>query len=315
MELASGQDFGLLSVGFFWHLLWFGWDWLILGDPMYFTNSQFSAKSQQMAWEARGELPSKHNLVSSVLYYSVTAMSNVGVVMFLLMLVGLIYYLKDRNDKNRYYISLILSVPFIFNVLTLFLGQSVIFIPHVSPVSFEWRLFNVRYGVMMAPFAAFYCGYLFYKSKSAGRMLIIGLVVFQLALYGIGYSKVISLEDGTRGLSSAISKMPDAQTWIEKNYDGGLVLTDDFARTISVVRSGIPMKNIIYIGNKPYWEDSLKAPEKYATWIIMQENDDVWKNIWQQPATQARLYKYFEKAYTSPQILIFKRNSNVPSQD
>jgi hypothetical protein len=72
------------------------------------------------------------------------------------------------------------------------------------------------------------------------------------------------------------------------------------------------MNQIIYVGNKPYWPESLKEPEKYATWIIMQEHDELWNTIYEDPAIQGRMYKYFEKVYTSPQILIFKRNLNVP---
>ena len=127
----------------------------------------------------------------------------------------------------------------------------------------------------------------------------------QFGLYFVGYSKIISLADGTEGLSKA--KIPDAETWISKNYDTGLVLIDDYARTLSIIRSGIPMQNIIYIGNKPYWEVSLVAPERYASWIIMQKDDDVWKAIYDKPDVQGRLFKYFKKVYTSPQILIFRK--------
>ena len=147
----------------------------------------------------------------------------------------------------------------------------------------------------------------------AGRILIGGVLLVQLALYGVGYSKVISMADGVEGLSSAIVKTPDAQIYLNNNYDSGLVLTDDFARTISIIRSPIPMENIIYIGNKPYWEESLEAPEKYATWIVMQKDDEIWRNIYDQPGPNGRLFKYFVKVYTSPEALIFKRNPDVPA--
>jgi hypothetical protein len=135
----------------------------------------------------------------------------------------------------------------------------------------------------------------------------------QFGLYAIGYSRVVSLDDGRTGLSSAVTKLPDAQNFINAHYDGGLVLEDDFARTLSIVRTHIPMQKVIYIGNKPYWEESLRAPEKYATWIIMQKDDDVWRHVYDDPIVQGRLYKYFEKVYTSPEILIFRRNPAVPA--
>jgi len=313
-RLAKMEGYLILfcTITFFAILLWLGWGWLILGDPLYFTHSVFSAASQQAGWLARGQLPAYHSLAESFLYYFVTSMSNVGVVLFLVSLLGLCFYLFVNEDKKRWYIVLVLLVPFIFNAATLWLGQSVIFIPDLPHPGFDWQLFNVRYGVMMVPMAAVCIAYLFYKVKPAGKILIVALAVVQLGLYGVGYSKIITLDDGINGLSSEVSKLPDAQNWMEKNYDHGLVLEDDFSRTLSLIRTPIPMQNFIYVGTKPYWEDSLKEPEKYATWIVMQKNDTIWTTLYDDPAMQGRLYKYFLKEYTSDQILIFKRNPAVP---
>ena len=294
------------TLAFFGVLIWMVWDLLILGDPFYFTNSQFSARTQQQEWLRRGELPAYHNLFSSFAYYLVTSMSNAGVIVFAVGLIGLILYLKNKKDPHRFFISFILLVPFIFNVFTMFVGQSVIFIPHLTPVSFEWRLFNVRYGVLMIPVLSLFFAYVFFKAKEVGvKALMIFLLILQFGLYIVGYSKIITLADGVEGLSRA--RRPDAEYWIKQNYDYGLVLVDDYARTLSIIRSGIPMQNIIYVGNKPYWEVSLVAPERYARWIIMQKNDDVWKNIYDKKDVQGRLFKHFQKTYTSPQILIFRR--------
>ena len=61
----------------------------------------------------------------------------------------------------------------------------------------------------------------------------------QVCLYVFGYAPIISLQDGITGLSAA--KTPDAQLWFFKNYDGGFVLLDDYARTLSLIRSNISM--------------------------------------------------------------------------
>lgn len=293
------------TIAFFSVILWLGWDLLILGDPLYFTHSEFSAKSQQQGWLARGELPSYQNIGSSFLYYFVTSMSNVGVIVWLLAIAGFVSYLIHNRGLKNWAISLLLTSIFFFYVVTLYLGQSVIFIPHITPTTFEWTLFNVRYGVMMLPFAAIFVGYLFHRFMPRGKTLIILLLLAQLGLYGVGYSKVISYADGTEGLSQ--SKRTNAEEFIKNEYDGGLVLIDDFSRTVSIVRSGIPMENIIYIGNKPYWEESFEAPEKYARWIIFQKDDMIWKNIYEPQHMQDRLFAYFVKVYESPEILIFRK--------
>ncbi len=306
-QSIQGSVIVFATLAFFGIFLWLGWGWLILGDPLYFTHSEFSAASQQQAWMARGQLPGYHNLWMSFLYYFVTAMSNAGVFMFFTAIVGVVIYMGAKENKYRLYVLLLLASPFIFNVITLFLGQSVIFIPHLTPLNWDHSLFNVRYGVMTVPLVAIAFAYLFYKSKYGGKLVLLGLFVMQFALYGVGYSQVISFEDGIKGLSSQEATIPDAQYWFNDHYDYGYVLMDDFARTISITRSPVKMQNMIYIGNKPYWEESLKEPEKYARWIIMQRDDTVWKRVWEDPEIQGRLYKYFNKVYTSDKILIFRR--------
>lgn len=294
------------TLAFFGIALWMAWDFLILGDAFYFTNSQFSAHAQQLSWLMRGELPAYHNVFLSIAYYFVTSMSDSGVLLFLTALVGLILFLRNHQNRHRYFFALVFLVPFIFNVFTLFMGQSVIFIPHLTPVGFEWRLFNVRYGVLMIPIVSLFFAYVFYKARHPGLKLFILVIIFmQFGLYTIGYSKLEVLSDGTQGLSQA--KRPDAEYFVKNHYDHGLILVDDYARTMSIIRSGIPMQDVIYIGTKPYWEVSLVAPERYARWIIMQKNDEVWKAIYDKPDVRGRLYKYFQKVYTSPNILIFKR--------
>ncbi|QQR64313.1 glycosyltransferase family 39 protein [Candidatus Roizmanbacteria bacterium] len=307
-QKLEGKVLLYATPAFFGIALWFLWDFLILGDALYFSNSEFSAKTQQANWLSRGELPSFHNIGSAVAYYLVTAMSNIGIIVFFMAVVGFISYLLHKEAKKRFLISFVLLTPFIFYIFTLFVGQSVIFIPHLTPVDFEWRLFNVRYGLMAVPFAAIFSGWLWNRSKSGGRALIVALFILQFGLYFVGYSKVITWEDGVVGLSHA--KRPIAERWLKDNYDNGLVLMDDYARTVSLVRTGIPMQSSIYIGNKPYWAESLVAPERYARWIVMQKNDTVWKAVYDDTKVRGRLYKYFQKVYTSPEILIFRRISN-----
>ncbi len=305
--LMEGKLIMFCTIAFFGILLWFIWGYLILGDPLYFSSSEYSARAQQLEWHRKGELPAYHNPALAFLYYFVTAMSNVGVFIYAAAIVGLVSFLNIREDKKNWLIAIVLLVPFIFNVTTLFLGQSVIFIKHLTPYTFDWTLFNVRYGIMMVPPAAFFIGWLFSKSTINGKLLLGGLMFAQLGLYYVGYSKVITFEDGVRGLSSAVAKIPDVQGWINTNYDSGLVLVDDYARTMSIIRTNIPMNRIIYVGNRGYWDDSFIAPEKYATWIIMQKNDALWTKLYENPAMQGRVYKYFNKVYTSPEVLVFKR--------
>jgi hypothetical protein len=315
---VEGQLFLFATPAFYGILLWFLWSFLIFRNPFYFTNSIFSAKSQQMAWLQRNELPAYHHLGLAFSYYLVTAITNIGLVISSVAGAGILFYLlnpKIKNHliiatvvKNHLIIATVLLAPFFFYVISLYVGQSVIFIPSLTPRTFEWQLFNVRYGVMMVPAAAiFFACFLNFFKKTPWLWLSLAIlfIFFQTFLYISRQAEVITLADGVSGLSSA--KKPDAQNWLREHYDQGLVLLDDYARTLSIIRTGIPMENVIYIGTAPYWEESFQEPEKYATWIIMQKDDAVWQHLYDPPEMQARLYKYFNKVYTSKEILIFKR--------
>ncbi len=304
----EGKLLLFITPAFYGILLWFLWNFLIFRNPFYFMTSIFSAKSQQMAWLERNELPAYHHLPLAFSYYLVTAVANIGSVMTLAAGAGTLFYLLNRKMKNRLVVVIVLLAPFFFYVISLYLGQSVIFIPSLTPKTFEWQLFNVRYGIMMVPAATiFFANFLNFFKKSSWLSLTLAILFlfFQAFWYISGRDEVITLTDGVSGLSSA--KKPDAQIWLRDHYDQGLVLLDDYARTLSIIRTGIPMKNIIYIGTAPYWEESFREPEKYASWIIMQKDDAVWEHLYNPPEMQARLYKYFNKVYTSKEILIFKR--------
>lgn len=311
-DRAQGQFLLFSTSAFFGIILWFIWGYLILGDPLYFTNSPFSAKSQQQGWLAKGELPAYHDLGNSFTYYSLTALENVGYILAAAGIIGAALFLMNRAQlKNRLIMLMIMFAPFIFYVVTLYMGQSVIFIPSATPESFEWQLFNVRYGIMMVPVVAFFAAYLFWhfiKSKEVVWKALAFIVPILFAtdsyLFFSGKYDVVTYQDATVGLSA--SSEPDAQLWLAREYDHGLLLMDDYSRTLSVIRSNVPMENVIYIGNEPYWEESLSHPEKYARWIVMQQNDAVWSELLTPPEKQAHLYKYFERTYTSPEIQIFR---------
>lgn len=336
--IPKGKIIMFSTLAFSGIMAWLVWDGLILGDPLYFTNSPFSAKSQQKGWLERGQLLTYHSLPLSIAYYATATIENAGVALAGVAVLGLALWLIDPIIKEKWETLMLLMVPFGFYVLTLFLGQSIILIPGVTPQNYEWQLFNIRYGLPMVPAIAFMAGYTAYRleqivsgqwANTKGKMVVAGtvpkptfsglagrslqgillaIVLFQLFLFANGEQKVMVWEDGAHGLSSSLRYHLDAQGWLRNNYKDGLVLLDDYARTVSVIGSGLPMEKVIYVGNKPYWDISMSEPEKYAQWIVMQKDDDIWKNIYDRPDIQARLYKYFEKAYTSPEVLIFKRN-------
>ncbi len=134
--MMEGKFILFSTMAFFGIGLWILWNFLILSDPLYFTNSPFSAKSQQQNWLARGELPAYGNILMSFAYYTVTSYASSGISIFLISVAGFFWFLVKGFSKNKLFLSLLFLVPFIFYVATLYLGQSVIFIPQLTPPSF-----------------------------------------------------------------------------------------------------------------------------------------------------------------------------------
>ena len=295
------------TLAFFGIFLWFLWDGLILHDPFYFTNSPFSAKSQQKGWLERGQLVTYKNLPLSTIYYSDATARNIGFIITGLDLTGLLLFVFTKNYPHKIYTILLLGFPFIFYIITLYLGQSIILLPDVTPKNFTWHLFNARYGVIMIPFSAFFIGVLFTKKNYLFNIFLLIMIGIQLFSFYNGTESVITYEDGKNGLSAM--KQPDAQVWMAHHYDKGLVLLDDYARTISIIKSNIPLQNVIYVGNHPYWEKALKDPQQHVTWVVLQKNDTVWNYLFLTKTQQNNLYKYYQKVYTSPTVIIFKRNT------
>jgi hypothetical protein len=139
------------------------------------------------------------------------------------------------------------------------------------------------------------------------QAVVVVAFIFQTYFFATGVEPTISFEDGVNGLSAQAQS--DAQEWLAENYDGGLVLMDDFSRTISIIHAGLPMDQVIYIGNAPYWEESLAEPERHARWIVMQEHDAIWNELYINGDKLGRVYAHFALSYTSPEILIFRRTS------
>ncbi|MBI1862729.1 glycosyltransferase family 39 protein [Candidatus Microgenomates bacterium] len=260
--------------------LWILWNMLIFKDPLYFMSSPYSAKSQQQQWLAKGQLPSYHDMASSYSFYTVTVLHNAGYAVMGVAMLGLIILLynalKGRYSRTHIVSMLLLATPFPFYVLTLYMGISIILIPDLLPKSWEFNLFNVRYGMMMIPFAAVMAAAVAAAYRRVGFALVMAVLVFQAYSFWQGGAHVV-LRDAEYGLSAR--RPSPVNQFIAKNYDNGFVMFDDFSRSANPIDLGIPMNQIVYVGNHPIWDDSLKQPETHVKWLIVRrdENDVLWQ--------------------------------------
>lgn len=287
-------------------IFWMGWNFLIFNNPLYFMSSPYSARSQQLAWLKQGELPSYHHVLSSILFYSLTAEKNAGLIVCILAIVGFFLYLltslKNRQQLAFFFILFLLVSMYIFYIATLYAGISIIFLPELVPRYFVSTLFNVRYGIMVVPAVAIFTGVLGKLAPLVWKIVLVGLLITQGVLF-VRSGTPIVVQDGMYGLSSR--RPPPVNDYLAHHYDYGFVMFDDFSRSANPVSLNVPMNKIIYVGNHPYWEESLKHPSKYARWfIIRHDQNDV---LWQAYKHNNEFYTYFKPMYQYEKTVVYRR--------
>src|SRR3989344_1995120 len=156
-KTAEGNFVLFCTLGGFGIFLWFLWNQLIFGDALYFAFGPYSARSQQIQMEQAGVLATKGDWFISLKIYFYALAYNSGAFTLLLGTIGMIMLWLDKKVKPAMrWASVVLIAPFLFNVLALYLGHSVLFIQGLSGDT--W--FNARYGVMLMPSLAIFIGYL-----------------------------------------------------------------------------------------------------------------------------------------------------------
>lgn len=266
----EGPFFVFIVLAGFGIAMWFLYNKVIFGDALYFARSEFSAASQQEILFQRGDLLTKHNFPLSFQTYTYSMLLNIGVLTIATALMGLLFYLKDSFGKLYYLGPLLLIVPFGFNIIALYLGQSVIWMPMLPPHLATY--FNIRYGILMLPAVAFFIGYL--ASKHAiFKMLAFAAIAGQIFLFlnpailpvfGQQIS-IVTLQDT---VSSVNTQTRNASTFLHDHYNQGLILVSSASSDAFIFRAGIPLKNFITEGTGYYWRDSLRDPAKFATWLV-----------------------------------------------
>lgn len=293
-------------VAFVGMIFWLGWNFLIFKNPLYFMASPYSAKAQQLAWLKQGQLPSYHHMWSSIIFYTVASVKNAGLITCIVGTVGfVVYFFVSLTDRQRFinFLMLLLIVsPYVFYIVTLYVGISIIFVPELVPRTFLSTLFNVRYGIMVVPALAIFIGLLWKFNYWIGRIILVGLLIAQTILFFKAGTPVV-LQDGMYGLSAR--RPPPVNDYVASHYDYGYIMFDDFSRSANPVSLNIPMSKMIYVGNHPYWEESLKHPSKYARWLIVRhdDNDVLWANY----RHSNEFYTYFKPMYHFEKTYVYRR--------
>ncbi len=265
---TEGKVLLFVTMGGLAIVMWFIWNLLIFGDPLYFAFGPFSAHAQQAQISEAGELFTKGNLYLSVKAYIYALLYNSYTFPAIVGLLGGLFLWMDKKIKWEVKLATVALIsPFVFNVLALYLGHSVLFV--VGVMGDTW--FNVRYGVMLMPSIAIFIGYLVQKFKDA-KWVVVGLLSMVLFFAFIS-NDAVTIDDALIGASG--KNVAEVSGWLKENAaeQEGFVLISAASHDAIIFSSGLPMKRFIHEGTGKYWEAATDDPSRWARWIVLRTND------------------------------------------
>lgn len=274
-KTAEGMSILFVTLAGFGVFLWFVWNLLIFKDALYFIFGPYSAYQQQSQMEAAGVLHTKKNWIYSATIYIYAMAYNSGAFTVVLGTLGALYLWLDKKIPAAIrFATFILIAPFLFNILALYMGHSVLFVQGLSGNS----LFNVRYGIMMMPSFAIFIGYLAGRLQKM-RYVLAGSLVF-LAFFTFISGDAVTIDDAKVGSSQ--KNVTEVSSWLKQNTQDkpGFILISVASHDSVIFSSGLPMKKFIHEGAGVYYESALINPDHWARWIVMRsysDDDSTWK--------------------------------------
>jgi len=265
---AEGMFLFFCTLGGLGIMLWLLWNQLIFKDALFFAFGPYSARAQQLQLEEAGVLATKGNLLLSSKVYLYALLYNSYAFNAVLGLIGAVAFWFDKKMKSVIkFASLALLAPFVFNVLALYLGHSVLFIQGISGNT--W--FNARYGIMMMPSIAIFAGLLVDRVKAL-RWTFIGLF-FLTTFFAFANYDAVTIDDARVGSSQ--KNVSEVSGWLAANAkdEKGFILISAASHDAIIFSSGLPMKKFIHEGTGKYWESATTSPDRWARWIVMRTND------------------------------------------
>lgn len=309
-KYAEGRTIMFMALSGLGIILWFIYNQLIFGSATYFMSSEFSARAQQIIWEKLGKLPAKGNIFLALWTYIRTIIYNTGLLPFLLSIFGLIFFFfTKRSIVMKISFVLLLFIPFIFHTVSLYIGHSIIWIPHVPP--YDNTFFNVRYGIVMVPTVAILIGVLTMNKKYL-KIIIIFLILLQSSLFyfdnngQLNVKNITVMKDTKAGNSESGDK---TASWIRNNCKDGLTLISSAGYEAVIFRTGLSLNHFITEGTGKYWRTSLIKPSTHAECVVF--GDSTLNKINVSMKNNVDFDSNYKKVKSFGSMHLFKRNNLI----
>jgi hypothetical protein len=272
------------------------WEWALMGHPLYFATSRYSAKAidvEPYNFSFVGDLQESARAYFTALRW------NVPDVILVVALIGIIIYVT-RIVLRR---ELTLAAGYLFGsplffITSLYLGQNAIDVDNPMPV-------NTRYATTALPLIAFGVGYLVAQVNKSNlrvplftRAIAVGIVSLVLAL---GVAQLREPLGATVLADRAAHTVPgqdEFAAWLAANYDGGGLLIESFGRNSTIqFYSGIPLREYISEVNPTLWDLALEDPANQVEWVVTRYHDQLDQELVKTPDFQEDFRVAFQNDY------------------
>lgn len=264
--LRGAQAWGILYgiLAFSGCAAWVIYNAVIFHDPLLFLF--FGNAHHNTAYMAK--FPSYHHAWLSFEMDGYSAAGMVGWVTTAFAILGLAVFIWRHRMRQTALPAYALLVPLAFLWLTFYVGFDTILMPQLG-FSVYW---NVRFGLMLTPAAAFFAGYLASVRRAMLAVVLAGLAMF------VAVNSTISIPLAMREPLAASTHGATAQAeaeWFLHHYRGGKLLISyvPSAPAIFYMLQRIPDHNLVTDSNGARFTHALASPQSSVTWVIMQEND------------------------------------------
>ena len=318
--------------------LWFLYNQVIFGDMLYFSSGGGGATTYASLAEADGFLPTKHDPLVSTSVFGWAVIDNLGLPLVVASATGSVLLMVSRVPLPIKLVALLPFSLFVFHVVSLTAGQSVLWSPHSFPNDF----YNSRYGLLILPAAVITAGYLASRQlRSVGLLVLAAVLLPQLVALPFMAEGISDTQDRVE----ALEKREVAGAWVDSNFpivkagqpitiveasifddekvdaaanwigdyarDGRILISAQANRTsILMFQSGLPLSRFISEGNKPYFSEELQSPGRHTRWIVYQPGEalDALR-----PLVEPAGPEGFQIVFEGGGFQVFERSDEVPT--
>ncbi len=280
-------------------VLWFLYNLIIFHDPLYFLHSAYSAQAINGAQAQFGLLGTKGSIGQSILTYGWDMVGVIGGPVLILAGVSVVGLAAVRYpDRRRTLFTMaLLAAPVVFEVLSLYAGQTTIRVPQLFPHG----MWNDRYGVVALPLCAVALGTLVGRWRWT---LPVAVGATAVATLFMALGTPLTLADGRTGTSSAAAGRPEvAALYLAHHYRGGEVLADDSAASSLMFSSGLDLRQFVTVGFHPYFGRAIVDPAGHVAWVVAYPGDEVTADLTAHPDR----FTDFRLQVTQGRIRVYER--------